>query len=318
MNRQIFRVGVAALSIALLGAAGCKKLMNSNGMKPSSDSVNTSAKVSSYPLHGMVLGKSAQSSKIIIQQAAIRGYMPATNAIYTLKDASLFRQLQPGDHITADVLVPADYSFSHLTNIKVVAQPSHPMTTEQLPAHLLLVGENVPPTPMVNQNGKPTALTDFRGKAVLITFIDTECTDDCPVISHLFAEIDQQLAKNPKAYAASDLITISIDPAHDTPAVLHAYGLKYLNGKASGFQHWQFVHLTPANLKRIATAFGVSYEQVKGDIEHTMVISLIAPDNTLQQSWSGDDWDPKVIAQAVEDSIAKSHGTAPVTAKKTT
>jgi len=168
----------------------------------------------------------------------------------------------------------------------------------------------------VNQDGKTTSLTDFRGKAVLITFVDTQCTDDCPIISHLFAEIDQQLAKHPKAYAGSDLITISIDPEHDTPPVLHAYGLKYMHGKASGFGHWQFVHMTPENLKRLATDFGVSYRKTKDDIEHTMDISLIGPDNTLQKSWSGDDWDPKLISRAVEAAVENGQTQAPAAAKE--
>ncbi len=313
-RRQISRIGAVALSVLLTGAAGCKNLMNANGLKPASDSVNASAKVNQYPMKGMVLGKSAQTNQIILQQGEIPGFMPATDATYTLKNAAVFSKLAPGDQITADVVVPADLSSNQLINIKVVSQPSHPMTLAELPPHQLLVGENVPGTPMVNQDGKPTSLTDFRGKAVLITFVDTQCTDDCPIITHLFAEIDQELAKHPKAYAGSDLITISIDPAHDTPAVLHAYGLKYLNGKASGFQHWQFVHMTPTNLKRLATDFGVSYRQAKGDIEHTMDISLIGPDNTLQQSWSGDDWDPKIISRAVE--AAAGNANTPVTGKK--
>jgi protein SCO1/2 len=303
-RRQIKSVGVAALSVLLLGTAGCKKLMSANGMRPASDSVNTSAKVNRYAVKGMVLGKSAQTDQVVIQQDEIPGYMPATDATYTLKSADAFNELQPGDEISGEVIVPEDLSYKHLTGIKVVAQPSHAMTPADLPPHQLLVGENVPPTPMVNQDNKPTALTDLQGKAVLITFVDTQCTDDCPIISHLFAEIDQQLAKDPQAYAKSDLITISIDPAHDTPAVLHAYGLKYLNGKAAGFKHWQFVDMTPANLKRLATDFGVSYEKSKtGDIEHTMDISLIGPDNTLQQSWSGDDWDPTIISRAVEATV---------------
>lgn len=314
-RRQISSVGVAALSVLLMGTAGCKKLMNANGLKPSSNSANTSAKVNHYSLNGMVLGKSAQTDQVIIEQAAIPDYMPATDATYTLKDAATFEKLQPGDRISADVVVPADLSYKHLTNIRVVAQPSHPMTMADLPPHHLLVGESVPPTPMVNQDGKPTALTDFRGKALLITFVDTQCTDDCPIISHLFSEVNQQLAKDPKAYAGSDLITISIDPAHDTPKVMHAYGLKYLNGKASGFRHWQFVDMTPANLRRLATDFGVSYEQTKTDIEHTMDISLIGPDNTVQRSWSGDDWDPKVIARAVAAAVKNSQTQVPATAK---
>lgn len=316
-RRQISSVGVVALSVLLMGTAGCKQLMNANGMKPASSSVNTSAKINRYAVKGMVLGKSAQTNQVTIEQDVIPGYMPATNATYTLTNANAFSQLQPGDRITAEVIVPADLSYHHLTNIKVVAQPSHPLTLADLPPHQLLVGENVPPTPMVNQDGKATALTDFRGKAVLITFVDTQCTDDCPIISHLFAEIDQQLAKDKKVYPNTDLITISIDPAHDTPAVLHAYGLKYLHGKAAGFERWQFVHMTPENLKRLATDFGVSYEKSKtGDIEHTMDISLIGPDNTLQQSWSGDDWDPTLISRAVQAAVENGHTQAPVTAKK--
>lgn len=323
-RRQICRLAVVGLSVLLMGAAGCKKLMNADGMKPASDSVNTSAKVNRYALKGMVLGKSAQTNQVVIAQGAIPGFMPATDATYTLKNADVFGKLQPGDQITGELISPADLSHKHLANIRVVAQPAHPMRMAALPPHLLLVGERVPGTPMENQNGKPTALTDLRGKAVLITFVDTQCTDDCPIITHLFAEIDRQLAKDPKAYAGSDLMTISIDPAHDTPAVLHAYGLKYLNGKAAGFQHWQFVHMSPRNLKRLATDFGVSYEPVKGDIEHTMDISLIGPDNTLQKSWNGDDWDPKIISRAVaavvenENARASStaRGSAPGTAKK--
>ncbi len=316
-RRQRMSVGAVALSVLMMGTSGCKKLMSLNGMKPQSDSVNRSAKVKRYDVRGMVLGKSAQTDQVALAQDEIRGYEPAMDATYTLSNADAFNKLQPGDRISAEVIVPDDYSYKHLIHIKVVSQPSHRMTMADLPPHQLLVGEGVPSTPMVNQDDQATALTDFRGKAVLITFVDTQCKDDCPIVSHLFAEVDRELAKDKKIYPYTDLITISIDPAHDTPAVLHAYGLNYLDGKASGFAHWQFVHMSPENLKRLATDFGVSYERSKkGDIEHTMDISLIGPDNTLQQSWSGDDWDPTLIARAVEASATNGNTAVPVTAKK--
>ncbi len=315
-RRRMFILGAAALSAALIFATGCNRIKNANGLKPASNSANSSAKVDHYQMRGMVLGKSAQTNQVVIAQQAIHGYMPATDATYTLKNADAFSKLKPGDKITGDIVVPADLSYTHLRHVKVVSAPRKPMSMAELPPHHLLVGEQVPPTPMVNQDNKPTALTDYRGKAVLITFIDTTCTDDCPIISHLFSEVNQELAKHPNAYKNSQLITISINPAHDTPKVLHAYGLKYLNGKASGFKHWEFVHMSPKNLKRLATDFGVSYEKVNGDIEHTMDISLIGPDNTVQQSWSGDDWDPKLIVRAVQAEVANNHEKTQVTAKK--
>lgn len=299
MNRRSFsRMSAVALSALLVFAAGCKKFSHAAGFEKAS-SVDGSLNVTSYPLEGMVLGKSDVTHQVMIQQGAIKGFMPATDAVYTLTDKTYFDELKPGDSLKANVVVPANGSYNHLTNIVVTSEPRQPMTMAELPPHQLLVGENVPSIPMTNQNSKPTALTDYRGKAVLITFVDSQCTDDCPIITHMFAQINDILKKNPAAFAHSHLVTISIDPAHDTPPVLRSYGLKYLNDKASGFNHWEFVDLTPSNLKRLATDFGVSYMQVKGDIEHTMDITLIGPDNKVVRSWSGDEWNAKNIAQAV-------------------
>jgi cytochrome oxidase Cu insertion factor (SCO1/SenC/PrrC family) len=65
------------------------------------------------------------------------------------------------------------------------------------------------------------------------------------------------------------------------------------------------VTLTPANLNRLATSFGVMYQPSKdGDIVHTMDISLIGPNNTLIKSWDGDDWNPAEIVKAVDAAVA--------------
>lgn len=299
MNRhRTLRMSAAALSVLLVCAAGCKKFSHAAGFEKAS-AVSGSLHVTSYPLKGMVLAKSYVTHQVMIEQGAIQGFLPATDAVYTLEDSKTLDELKPGDQVQANVLVPADGSYNHLTDIVVTAEPRQPITMAELPPHPLLVGENVPSIPMTNQDSKPTALTDYEGKAVLITFVDSECTDDCPVITHMFAQINDLLKKNPAAWEHSHLITISIDPAHDTPPVLRSYGLTYLNGKAAGFEHWEFVDLTPTNLKRLATDFGVSYMPVKGDIEHTMDITLIGPDNRVVRSWSGDDWNAKNIAAAV-------------------
>jgi len=295
----MLRMGTAALSGLLVAfAAGCNKLSHPAGFEQAS-AVGGSLNVTSYAMTGRVLGKSGVTHQVMIEQGVIPGFMPATDAVYTLKDSTVFDGLKPGDQIKGDVLVPADGSARHLTDIVVTSEPEHALTMAELPPHPLLVGESVPGIPMTNQSGKPTALTDYQGKAVLITFVDSQCKEDCPVITHMFAQINGLLKKNPAAWEHSHLITISIDPAHDTPPVLRRYGLEYLKGKPAGFAHWEFVDLTPANLKRLATDFNVSYEQTSDDIEHTMDITLIGPDNKVVRSWSGDDWNAKKIAAAV-------------------
>ncbi|HEY1809675.1 MAG TPA: hypothetical protein VGG42_14005 [Acidobacteriaceae bacterium] len=45
-----------------------------------------------------------------------------------------------------------------------------------------------------------------------------------------------------------------------------------------------------------------------GDLVHTMLTALIAPDGTVRQVWGGDDWNPQSVAQAVESLAKESQG----------
>jgi protein SCO1/2 len=296
VDRRCWSVALAGL--LMVGAAGCGKTS-----APSS----TTASYTRHAMRGEVLGKSATTGQITVKQPVIRDFMPAMDAVYTLKDAAKFRELAPGDQITGTILTPVDGGPNLLTDVAITAEPTHPLT--EVPAHLLLTGEAVPEIPMVNQAGTPVTFTKFRGKALLLTFVDSQCKEDCPIITARFQKVNQLLARDGQAYAASHLLTVSIDPANDTPPVLRKYGLKYLDGNAQGFAHWSFVDLTPGNLKKLATAFGVIYRPSKdGDIEHTMVTALIGPDGTVQRTWDGDDWNPQDVAQAVESAAAGAQG----------
>jgi len=278
----------------LLATAGCKMVPEEAA------SAGPGVTFQRHPMSGLVLAKVGTGQQVTVQQGVIPNFMPAMNAVYTVPETGVFRELQPGDRITGVVLAPSDGSENRLAEIAITAEPTHPMTPEELPPHLLLTGEAVPDIPMVNQAGEPVHFPEFRGKAVLLTFVDSKCTEDCPIITARFQKVDQMLEQDGRAYAASQLLTVSIDPANDTPPVLRQYGLKYLDGNAQGFAHWSFVDETPANLKKLATAFGVIYRPSgDGDIVHTMMTALVGPDGTLMREWVGDDWDPQQVAQAV-------------------
>lgn len=287
------RCFAALLAVLLIVAAGCKQ--DSPRAKPAE-----SSNVRRYQLHGLVLGKSAVTGQVMVQQEAIPGFLPATNEAYRVADSAVLARLEPGDEIRADVLAPAENDNFTLTNIAVTTEPGKNLLPSMLPPHRLLVGEPVPEIPMVNQDGKTIHLQDDRGKAILITFIDTECTDDCPVLTARFAKVNALLSKDPRAYAASRLISISLDPRHDTPPVLRRYGLKYIHGNPAAFSHWEFAVPSASRLKRLATAFGVAYLPTRGDILHTMETVLIGPENTVVRSWGGDDWKPAEVAAAVQ------------------
>jgi len=77
----------------------------------------------------------------------------------------------------------------------------------------------VPEFHFVTQDGKALALQDLLGKVWVIDFIFSRCPGPCPVMSSRLAEISKELKK------AKDvrLVSLSIDPEHDTPDVLREY-----------------------------------------------------------------------------------------------
>ncbi len=287
--------GATLLSVLLLSAAGCRALKNSSAFRPQ----NAANSATSYQLKGVVLGKSPALKEISIHQDAIPNFEPAMNAVYEVTSRDMLLRLQPGDQIAAQVVPAPGDANNHLQHLAIVSTPKANFNTSSLPAHRILLGEQVPDIPFVTQNGKTVTFSRYRGKAVLITFFDSQCTEDCPVISAHMKAVNNLLTKNPAAYAKSHLLSISIDAAHDTPPVLRKYGLKYLNGNAAGFSHWGFVHLTPTNTERMATAFGVVYVQEAHDIDHTMQTALIGKDGRLVRTWAGDHWNPSAVAKAV-------------------
>lgn len=298
---SISRFGVTALvlgtALMVLPSACRKESDNPAGVELHPTAVT----LRHYRLEGMVLATSAATSEITIQHGDIPGFMPAMTMVYKVKNPADVQKLKPGDEITADVLVPSDSDNYLLDEVVITSEKGRKLPPTMLPPHQLMVGETVPDVPLVNQDGKPIHLRDYRGKAVLITFIYTRCAmpTACPLITSHFAKVNDLLAKMPAAYAASHLISVSLDPNYDKPPVLHQYGMAYLDDNAAAFAHWEFADTTPGDLKKLAQAFGLQYTEEDNQITHTMQTTLLDEENKVAQQWGGSGWNPSDVANAV-------------------
>lgn len=85
------------------------------------------------------------------------------------------------------------------------------------------IGE-IPPFRFTTQEGKPLTREDLLGKVWVADFIFTRCSGPCPLMTSRMAELARGLAK------AKDvrLVSVSVDPEHDTPAVLSDYGARMM------------------------------------------------------------------------------------------
>ena len=260
-----------------------------------------------YNLHGKVLAKNPATNEITVKHDDIPGFMPAMTMSFKVKNPAVVQELQPGDKIAADLVVPSDGSDYWLENVRITDQSGRQAARPTARPHMLAVGEPAPDLPLTNQDGKTIRFGDFRGKALLVTFIYTRCPmpNFCPRLSSQFARVHDALKKTPDDYRKTHLLTISFDPKYDTVAVLRKYGLAYLDNDASGFAHWDFASTTPSDLRKLADAFGLEYFEEGNQISHTMNIVLIAPDGTVARYWATE-WTAAELEKALREQAAKA------------
>jgi protein SCO1/2 len=182
------------------------------------------------------------------------------------------------------------------------ALPQNPAAKEMenaegAPSASLDVGEQVPDVTLVDQEGEEIRLSDFRGKALVLTFIYTECPlpDFCPLMSKQFAALQPKLKD---AFGEEvHLLSISFDPKTDTPPVLTEYGQKYTDD----FSTWTFATPTSqGELERAKEAFSITTTEKKGEIVHNLVTALVGPDGRLVWTWRGNDWTPEDILEVAK------------------
>lgn len=119
-----------------------------------------------------------------------------------------------------------------------------------------------------NYLGKPVNIASYKGKAVLVTFLYTNCPDVCPLItSNLRVALNQI---GPAAASKVQIIAVSVDPRGDTPKAVGAFLARHeMTGRM------QYLIGSAHELARAWKAWGVGSERDAGQpqfINHTGVI----------------------------------------------
>jgi protein SCO1/2 len=88
------------------------------------------------------------------------------------------------------------------------------------PAEELPVLGEVPPFTLTDQTGAPFSDHDLAGIPWIATFVYSTCPGPCPRVIEKIQAADRRLSHDPRIR----LISITVDPAADTPEVLAIYG----------------------------------------------------------------------------------------------
>jgi protein SCO1/2 len=246
-----------------------------------------------YKLRGKVVSTDAAKGEATLDAGAIPGFMDAMTMPYKLKDPSILGELHPGDVITADILVSQDADADVLLDHVVVVAQGKPDYKPTVVYHVPAPGDAVPDFKLKNQDGHGIRVGQFKGHALLVTFIYTRCPlpDFCPRVTRNFAVLQKQIEATP-ALHGTHLLCVSFDPEHDTPERLRAYGAQYIGSDAkSAFADWDFAVPEKPVLVEMAKWFDVGMTPgADGTINHTLSTTLIGPNGRVVKFYPGNDW----------------------------
>ncbi|KQM41308.1 hypothetical protein ASE59_03255 [Sphingomonas sp. Leaf10] len=133
---------------------------------------------------------------------------------------------------------------------------------------------------LVDQSGRPIAPGRFAGKFVLVNFIFTGCGSTCPIQMAELTKFDRSLP--PAIRAKLALLSISVDPANDTPRRLATYARTFdVDGR-----RWSLATGRPADILRITRAFA-AMRPGSGDCNfHSSEVRLFDPQQRMIQRYA--------------------------------
>jgi protein SCO1/2 len=149
----------------------------------------------------------------------------------------------------------------------------------------------------VDQEGRTRDFSSFKGAPVLMTFIYTQCPmpEFCPLMDRHFKTIQEKIAADP-ALQKIQLVSVSFDPATDTPPVLKAHATKL----GADPKRWTFLTGDRDEIDKFAMRFGVSVARdLKNpiDITHNLRTAIVDAKGNLVKAYTGNEWQPdQVIA----------------------
>jgi len=235
---------------------------------------------------GVVRGVDREARQLVVAHDDIPGLMPGMTMNFDVAEPGLLEGLAPGQLIAFDLRV-SERSYRIVAVKRLDAEDSagtagvsgvEPDATSgsALPADL------APAFRLTDQAGHPLSLADLRGKLVLLDFVYTRCPGPCPVLTGLHADLQRSLG--PQLGQRVHFVSITLDPAHDTPEVLAAYA----RARGADLSNWSFLTGSPDEVAEVVKRYGVgSLRQPDGTIDHLVVTFLIDGEGRIVERWMG-------------------------------
>jgi protein SCO1/2 len=288
------RYSFAAIVIASMLMVGCEKKQSPGSAGNAAPVAPTVPGEVRHPLVGEILKADPENQALIVTHEEIKGYMPGMTMEFKVSKADL-ANAKPGQRIRAELVERKGEFFLE----KIWPDDTVTASTLAAAANALAqdtavrgkeayreVGENLPTFTLLDQEGRTVPTSRFRGKQVVLNFIFTRCpvATMCPAATMRMSQL--QKAAREAGVKDLELVSISMDPAYDTPGVLREYA--ELRGLDTS--NWSFLTGPDAAVRHLLAQLGVIREFEGDTIKHTLATVIIDPSGRIIYRADGSNW----------------------------
>ena len=264
-----------------------------------------------HSMSGMVLQVDVPRKSVIISHDPVSGVMPAMTMPFEVRDAKELNGLVPGTIVSFTLVLQKELGYiERVKAIRYQSVEQDPIAARRLrlltkltgtaPA-TLAIGKAVPDFTLTNQSRQRVSLSQFKGKVVAVNFIYTSCVlpQFCYRVANHFSVVRDRF----KDRMGRDLVllTVTFDPARDTPDVLAQYASQW---KADA-KTWHFMTGSAPEVERVCGMFGVDFFADEGLMSHSVRTAIIDRQGVMIANIEGNRYTAAQLGDLVETALKK-------------
>ena len=257
--------------------------------------------VREYRLVGQILAVDRPAARVTIRHQDIEGFMPGMTMPFPVRKVRLLEGRAPGQLVDATLVVQGTDAW--ISRLDVVG--TAPLPPPSTAAMGLGPGDVVSDAIFVDQDGQRFTIGALSAPSV-ITFVYTQCPlpEFCPTIEARLGALQRAL-RGEAALRGVRLVAVTIDPAHDTPAVLKAHA------RARGLDPAFVTYVTgePAVIDAFGRQFGLAVTRGSGpapSIDHNLRTVVLDARHRIVAVLTGADWTVDEALAAMRKAAAAS------------
>jgi len=264
-----------------------------------------------HAVRGMVVSVDAARKTVVVSHDSIEGVMPAMTMPFDVRNAQELKDVVPGAIVAFTLVMSKDAGYAEgLRIVRYESVEKDPLTTRRLRllqnlagagTTPLAVGQPVPDFTLTDQSRTSVSLSQLRGKVVALNFIYTSCVlpQFCYRLANHFSVVQKRFERRMGAELV--LLTVTFDPARDTPERLAEYAGQWKADPSA----WHFLTGSVEEVRRVCRLFGVDAFVDEGLINHSTRTVVVDRRGVVAASIEGNQHTASQLGDLIERVLSR-------------